>query len=236
MLNRPVAPEESAPVLIASPNCSICTRLKESLRQLGFERVHASSSHREALERAEQEPFSHVFFDGEETDLPPVAFVEKMCVTQNDLSLIGVSDELQVDHVFELLRAGARGFLVPPFSADSVERSIRYAEQEGRLKQDLLKTEDRGSTMAEVLINNFNLFSRLQAVLRDAPANRELLQLVKARRSELRSLARPARSAVPGGEAELVQYIVERCIKDSRGAETRLGKLRDQLHKQRSRR
>ena len=48
----------------------------------------------------------------------------RMLQRDTNLRLIAISQEPKIDNVFDFLKAGARGFVVVPFSTQAIEQSL----------------------------------------------------------------------------------------------------------------
>jgi FixJ family two-component response regulator len=230
-----VEQKQSKPlVVVASSDSSVKQRLRAALHQLGFSKVVGTETHSHALEYAVENFASHVFFDGRQTDISPLEFVEKMSSTDNDCGLIGVSNSLHLDVVFELLRAGARGFLVPPFSSAAVEQTMRYADEEKEFKRKLLQRDDRDIVLTEVLINNFNMLARLRSAARIMDSDPRYQQMVAERKHAFLRMLKIAKLATGGDDDTLLELIMQKCIKDAGKVESRLGRVRLRLSARRT--
>lgn len=233
MQGTPQIKSGSAPVLIACPMPLMCQQLRESLNQLGLKRVIAVDTHREAIETASHEKYSHIFFESRSTDNSQLEFVKQLHSFDQSCGLIGMSRHMEISTVFNLLKAGARGFLVSPFSAETVEQIICYAQSEIALSNELSENEDNVSVLAEIVINNFNLLSRVASLVATTKNTRDVQRLIQERKEAFKQSIRIAKMATPGGQQELLQKIIVRCLADATDPQSRLSMVRQKLQAER---
>lgn len=107
---------------------------------LGFESdiVVAGSvgSGEEALKLAEEEPIDVLLLDINMPGLDGIATAEQMSVRVPTASIIMMSVQGEPDYLRRAMLAGAREFLVKPFSSDELAASIRQVHQRERRKFD----------------------------------------------------------------------------------------------------
>ena len=221
---------QKAKILVVCPTGVTGSQLRQALKSIGFVNVSAAPSHVQALERIKGRPFSHVVFDAKESDMPALEFVQAVLAVEEKATMIAISESPRVDDVFGLLRAGARGFLVPPFTTDTIESVILRASDGPALSEAVLNAPDRNSAFVAVVLNNLYKLSVSMRQAREFPtAAREVVSYGFA----LRESMEMANLFAEGTEEEMREKIVEACINRAKDAATRLGRLRKKLKRER---
>ena len=176
------------------------------------------------------EIFTLVVFDALSTDMPTIDFVNQALELDENMLLIPLSGEPQVDDVFGLLRSGARGFVVLPFTVDTLEEVLVRAQDGPPLSDAVLNAPDRNAALVAVILNNLYRTSVLMRQAREfdsAKRDLEKQQYAFIESVELAGLF------AEGTEEELVEAIIEACIARANTAATRLGRTRKRLRDQR---
>lgn len=221
---------QKAKILVVCPNSVTGTQLRQALKSIGFVNVSAAPSHVQALERIKGRPFTHVIFDAKASDMPALEFVEAVLNVEETASLIAISEQPRVDDVFGLLRAGSRGFLVPPFNTETIESVVLRATEGPALSEAVLNAPDRNSAFIAVVLNNLYKLSVSMRQAREFPtAAREVVSYGFA----LRESMEMANLFAEGSEEDVRDKIIEACINRAKDAATRLGRLRKKLKRER---
>lgn len=222
---------QKAKVLVICPSGMLGSQLRQALKTIGFVNVSAAPTHVHALERIRGgRTFTHVIFDAKETDMKPLDFVEAVIKYEENATLIAISESPRVDDVFGLLRAGARGFLVPPFTTDTVESIMLRATEGPALSEAVLNAPDRNSAFVAVVLNNLYKLSVSMRQAREFPsAAREVVSYGFA----LRESMEMAQLFSEGSDEDMRDKIIEGCINRAKDAATRLGRLRKKLKRER---
>jgi DNA-binding NtrC family response regulator len=220
-------------ILVAYGDQKVGYQLKRLLVELGFLQITQVTTHGEAIDRANLGKYTHVFFDSRDTDISPHDFIQKMTEQHPESGLIAIASSMDVDGVFTLLQAGARSFLVVPFTFEAIEQSLRYAGKEFQINTELINDPNRASTLAEVVLTNFNMLARLQELKRKSPKSFDLQQLIIERKKLLRESVEVAKTGTPGGAQAFVNQIVEKCLAEAYDPTSRLGRVRKKLRQER---
>ena len=113
-----------ATILVVDPDANDRNNLRQAFKTLGYGGFTDVPGHLQAIERLQQRPYSHIIFDAKKTNMPPKEFLQKVLEMDGRMVCIPSSYQPNVDDVFDLLVMGARGYLVKPFTADTVEHAI----------------------------------------------------------------------------------------------------------------
>src|SRR5690242_12263731 len=111
---------------------------------LGFESdidvVGAASSGREAVEMAVRLSPDVVLMDINMPDMDGIAATEQLTATAPGVAVVMMSVQGEADYLRRSMLAGAREFLVKPFSSDELTSSIRQVSARERDKATRLQT------------------------------------------------------------------------------------------------
>ncbi len=217
-------------VLVVCANSNTNNQIRQTLKALGFAQISSAPSHIVGLERARDRKFTHVFYDARSSDMPASEFVEKIIEGDEECTLIAVSGEPRVDDVFGQLSAGSRGFLVVPFTVDSIEEVVVQASEGPPLSEAVLHAPDRNTALVGVVLNNLYRVSVLMRQAREfATASREL----ERQRQSFHRSVEMAKMFCEGSDDDLLSQLVEACIARANLSSTRLGRTRKKLKQKR---
>lgn len=215
-----------ASVLIVESDSNERNNLRVALKSLGYGSFTDVPSHAQALEKLQERKITHVLFDSKKTNISPQEFLHKVLENDNTIVAIPASYDPNVDDVFDLLIMGARGFLVKPFTAETLEKSIVMATKGEPLPDMVLNAKDRNEALVAILMGSLD---------KAATIMRQSLQFETAKREipramvSLRRSAELAKTFAKGGNTGLIEAIEKFCIERSKGPATRLGRLRKRL-------
>ena len=154
---RPTAQLQSrstVTVLVVSKNGNVSNQVRAVLKNLGFAKLSAIASHVQALDRIRSRSFNLVIFEAGGADMPAVDFVKQCSDLDGSQLLIALSSSPRIDDVFGLLRAGARGFVVPPFTIGSLEDVMQRADEGPPFSEAVLQASDRNAALSSVILNS----------------------------------------------------------------------------------
>ncbi|MGI6525495.1 MAG: response regulator [Bdellovibrionota bacterium] len=218
-------------VLIVEPDAIDRSNMRSCLKDLGFGGLSDVSTHIGAFEKLEQRHFTHLIFDARPTNMPVVDFVKKIMECMPEIIMIPTSFEPDVDDVFDLFILGAKGYLVKPFTAESVDDAIVNATKGEPIAEVVLNAKDRNEALVAILMQSLDITA---TIIRQAQqfetAKRELPRALNG----LRRSSELAKTFSKGGEEGLLESIQKFCIERSQGPATRLGRLRKRLRSKRA--
>lgn len=207
------------------------SQIRQALKSLGFVQMSTASSHLAAIEKIKVRNFSHVIFDAKTTDLPSLEFVKSIIEMDANTIMIAISEQPRIDDVFGLLRNGARGFLVPPFTTEMLETVLTQATEGPALSEAVLNAPDRNAAFTAIILNNLY---RLSVAMRQAKEFSTAARDVKNYDYALKESVELAQLFCEGSDDDLREKIIEGCINRAKDAATRLGRLRKKLKKERA--
>jgi len=221
-----------ATVLIVESDANERNSMRTCLRSLGYGGISDAPNHASALERLTQRAITHVIFEAKKTNMPAGDFLKQLLETDPKIVAIPSSYEPSVDDVFDLLIMGAKGYLVKPFTVDSVEQAIVMATKGEPISDLVLNAKDRNEALVAIMMGSLD---KAATILRQATkfetAKRELPKAIM----NLRRSAELAKTFCRGGDEGLFAALEKFCIDRSKGPATRLGRLRRRLHGTRAR-
>lgn len=217
-------------ILVVCAQGSTSGQVRQALKSIGYAHVVSAPSHLQGINKTRLRNFSHVIFDAKPTDMPTFDFVQQMLELDEKCALIAISEQPKIDDVFGLLRLGAKGFVVPPFTIEVLESVVHQSTEGPPLSDAVLNSPDRNGAFTSVILNNLY---RLTVAMRQAHEFPTAEREVKIYNYSLRESVELAQLFCEGGEDELREKIIEGCLNRAKDAATRLGRLRKRLKKER---
>jgi DNA-binding response OmpR family regulator len=220
------AERSTASILLVEPDAADRNLLRATLRSLGFKTIAESPNHLAALDKFEGRKFTHIIFDAKKGNYPMKEWFTQILEIAPQIVAIPASANPNVDDVFELLMAGARGYLVKPFIRDTVDQSLALATKGEPIPDVVKHARDRNEALVAIIMTSLD---RLATVYRQSQqfetAQRELPRAV----ASLRRASDLGLTFAKGGEQGLIDAMERFCVDKSRGPATRLGRLRKRL-------
>lgn len=225
-LTMSVSERQNSCLLVVEPEPLERNNYRSCLKQLGYGGFSDCPNHLSVFEKLEQRHFTHCIFTAKETNMPLKEFVGNLMEAKPDLICIPASGEPDVDDVFDLLILGSRGYLVRPFTMDTLDDAIVSATKGEPISEAVLQAKDRNGALVAIM---------MQTLDKAATTLRQAQQFETARREIPKSMAAFRRSAdlaatfAKDGHEGLLTSLEEFCIERSKGPATRLGRLRKRL-------
>jgi two-component system chemotaxis response regulator CheY len=121
-----MAMDKTTPILIVDDYKTMVRIIRNLLQQLGFEQVDDAADGEAALAKLKERAFGLVISDW---NMEPMSGLELLQQIRADpalkhLPFIMVSAESRTDRVALARRAGASGYVVKPFNANTLEQQI----------------------------------------------------------------------------------------------------------------
>jgi DNA-binding NarL/FixJ family response regulator len=220
----------STDFLVVEPDPESRDQMRSALRANGYTNMYHAADHMQAYNVLMERNFTHTMFSTTVTNMPVTEYVEKVISTNPGIVAIAASYEPSADDVFELLRLGARGLIVKPYTIDSMESSILMATKGDRLAEAVLQARDRNEAFSALVAANLDKLADAQRQGQTiASAKREIERL----KANFEASAEMARMFAKDGEEVLRERMVDFFIELSSGPASRLGRLRHKLRKKR---
>lgn len=217
--------------LIVEPDPENRDRTRSVLIENGYTNMYHAADHMQALNVLMTRNFTHTLFSTTYTNMPVSEYVSRAIATTPNLIAIASSYEPNADDVFDLLRLGARGFAVKPYTLEGMESSILMATKGDRLSEAVLQARDRNEAFAALIAANLDkLADGTRHALRFQSAARDIERL----QANFKGATDLARMFAKDGEEALRDRMVDFFIDLSTGPASRLGRLRHRLRKKRS--
>ena len=220
----------NANVLIIEPDALERNNMKTALKNLGFGGFSDVPNHSSAFEKLSQRKFTHVVFDARPTNMPPKAFLQKLLEEEQGIIAIPCSYEPKVDDVFDMIIMGARGFLVKPFTIDTVDQAIINATKGEPIHDAVLNAKDRNEALVAIMMAGLD---KAATLLRQASQYETARREVPRAMVQFRNATDLAKTFAQDGDEGLLVALEKFCIERSKGPATRLGRLRKRLQTQR---
>ncbi len=214
-------------VLVVEADPNERNNMRTALKTLGYGGFTDVATHAAAFEKLHERRITHVIFDAKKTNMPPKDFLFKILETDRSIVAIPSSYDPNIDDVFDLLIMGAKGYLVKPFTVDTLELSIVMATKGEPMSDAVLNAADRNEALVAILMASLD---KAATILRQSyqfeTAKREIPKAMGA----MRRSAELAKTFCKGGDDGLLDALEKFCIERSKGPATRLGRLRKRLH------
>ncbi len=218
--------------LVVGRDNPILPQLRTALKSIGMLDVFPAESYSAAIVAAQVRNYTHVLFDTAESDMPALTFVQAMLKIRKDAVLVALSNDPAVDNVFDLIRAGARGFLVPPPTIGSVESVLISATSGPPFSEAILRAKDRNQLFADMILD---LLYRAAILKRRALDNPETEPVFYRTWRALIATVDMAKMFCEDSVDHLTRSIVHSCIARADDEnKSRLGKVRSSLTKKRT--
>ncbi len=218
-------------VMVISKSGQLSNQLRSTLKSIGFTKLTACSSHVAGIDRIKGRTYPLIVFEAQPTDMPTHDFVKQALELDPKSVLIAISNEPRIDDVFGLLRAGARGFVVSPFTIDALEMVIVRADEGPPMSDAILQAPDRNAALVAVVLNNLYRLTVLMRQSREFDSAKKDVGRYKCAFSESMELARMFCES--GDEDVLRERVIEDCLSRANSASSRLGRTRQRLQKER---
>ncbi len=215
-----------ASILIVEADANTRNNLRTAVKQLGYNTISDAPSHGQALERLNERKFSHIFFDAKKSNVTPKEFLQQVLGGDRSTVAIPTSYEPRLDDIFDLFVMGARGFLVKPFTIDTVEEAIVQATKGEPISEAVLQAKDRNEALAAVMLGALD---KVATLLRQATQFETALREVPRAMKGFQRSADLAKTFCKGGDEALMEAIQNFAMDRSQGPATRLGRLRKKL-------
>jgi DNA-binding NarL/FixJ family response regulator len=225
------AERAAASVLVVETDAGDRTNLKTALKQLAFGTIVDAPNHLACLDKFNDRKFTHVIFDAKKTNYPMKDWLTKVFELAPNIVAIPASGSPSVDDVFDLLVIGAKGYLVKPFTFDTVDQAVVMATKGEPISEAVLQARDRNEALVAIMMSSLDKFATIY---------RQSQQFETAKRELPRAMAILKRSAdlahtfAKGGEEGLIEALERFCIERSKGPASKLGRLRKRLTNTRS--
>lgn len=221
------AERAKAYVLIVEKDATERNNIRTALKSLGYGAFTDVSDHAMALEKLQERKITHVLFDAKKTTIQPKEFLHSLL--ENDKSIVALpsSYDPNIDDVFDLLIMGAKGYLVKPFTVDTLDQAIVMASKGEPLHEAVLQAKDRNEALVAILMASLD---KAATVLRQAQQFETAKREIPKAFAGLKRSSELAKMFAKGGEDGLFDAIEKFCIERSKGPATRLGRLRKRLN------
>jgi two-component system chemotaxis response regulator CheY len=213
-------------ILIVEPDPTDRNLLRTTLKGLGFTSIAESPNHLASLEKFEGRKFTHIIFDAKKGNYPVKEWFAQIMEIAPNITAIPTSPNPNVDDVFELLLLGAKGYLVKPFTRDTLDLSVVMATKGEPIPDCVRQARNRNEALVAIMMSSLD---RLATVHRQARKFETAQREVPRAQAALRRASNLALTFAKGGEDGLIDALERFCVEKSRGPATRLGRLRKRL-------
>jgi DNA-binding NarL/FixJ family response regulator len=225
------AERKAANVLLVDPDAGARQVFRQTLANAGFRNIFEAPSHAAALQRIEQQPISHVIFDARKTNMPAKEFLLKTMAYSDQIVTIPASFEPTIDDVFDLLVVGARGYIVRPFTQESLDDAIAMATKGEAISESVLHAKNRNEALASLIMSSFD---KLAIIMRQSKKFDTAQAEIPKRIMGFKRAIDIGKTFAQGGSEALVEAIIEFTLEHAEGPASHLGRLRKRLESKKS--
>ncbi|MFN8390183.1 MAG: response regulator [Bdellovibrionota bacterium] len=217
--------------IVVGTNKAAVTSLRSALKSIGIQSVTPYPSLTEAVEAGQSTSTTHIIFEARLSDMPGVDFVRAVIASNPKCTLIAMTENPGPDNVFELLRAGARGFLIMPTTLSGVESVLVAATSGPPISETILRAEDRNEAFVTLALN---LFFRARSSRKEMRTAATAAQMYQRSLLALGATMMTAKMFAEGGEERLQEKMVDVLVKKASAEKSRLSEVRKNLHTRRA--
>jgi len=221
-----VPERKKSSILIVDSEPHVRQTMRQLLNTLGFGLVADAVDHAIALQKLEEREFTHVIFEAKKTRIDAKEFLRRTFDLDEDVIAIPSSYDPTVDEVFDLLIIGAKGYLVKPFTADTLDQAIVMATRGEPISEAVLHARNRNEALASLILSSLD---KLTVIMRQAEQFETAKREVQSCQLGFKRAVDLGNTFAKGGTAPLVESLVELCVERSQGPATRLGRFRKRL-------
>lgn len=215
-----------AQILVVESDGGARNTLKQTLATLGYLAIYDAPNHIAALQKLAERPITHVIFEAKKTNMPAADFLTAVLSCDDKIVCLPSSHEPSVDDVFGLLIIGARGFIVKPYTPDSVDDAVSMATKGEPLSEAILFAKDRNEALISLVMTALDKLAVTMKQSRQfETAQREVTQRVL----QYRRATDIAMTFAQGGPPKLLEALIDFCIERGEGPASRLGRIRKRL-------
>lgn len=217
----------AAAVLVVETEAGDRNNMRTALKTLAYGTIVDAPNHLAALEKFNDRKFTHLIFDAKKTNYPMKEWLQKVFEMSPGIVAIPTSSNPSIDDVFDLLVVGAKGYLVKPFTFDTVDQAVLMATKGEPIADAVLNARDRNEALVAIMMSSLDKFATIY---------RQSQQFETAKRELPRAMAMLKRSAdlaqtfAKGGVEGLIEALERFCIERSKGPASKLGRLRKRLN------
>lgn len=215
-------------LLVVEPEMNLRKSMRQALVTLGFEDITDAPDHPTALERLEEKRFTHIIFDSKNGLMPARNFLSTLLQRYPHIIALPSSSNPTVDDVFDLLITGARGYIVKPFTAGSLDDSLVYATKGEPISESIRNTKHRNEALASLILHSLD---RLALVMRQSRKFETAQREIPRRLDILRRSIDVARTFVRGGDPKLRQAIFDLAIERSQNTRAEVNVVRKRIRR-----
>lgn len=186
--------------------------IKSLLLALGFSSVSDAADYQTAEIKCQDQIFTHIIFDIEAKSGNPLAFLEIILGRNPDTICIPACFNPKADAVFQVILAGARGFLCKPITSEAVENSVALAGRLQKLLPEVSNASSRNEALAAMITTALD---KAAASLKAARTDPTHVKIFSAHLDSLRHVIEISQTLAEGNQEELLEILNEYIIGNS---------------------
>lgn len=213
-------------ILIVGSNDMLMSAIKIVLHKFGYTKLSTSPTYATAIRKMMELNFDLVIFDIAKSDMLGKDFVKNVISFSENSFRVGLSNNPDLKTILDLLEAGTQGFLIFPFTEESVQEVFNLVQKAHKFNESMFDSVNRIATFKALVLCNLNrLANAKQQLLRTGETTEDISALEK----EFTKSVELAKEVARGHEEELLNQIVDGCLRAAKMPTTHLGRIRRKL-------
>ena len=214
-------------ILICEEKIEDRNNLKVALQELSYGRIGSALTLGQGLKRLENKNYTHVIFQARKSDITAADFLQSARAKCLNTIFIASSFEPTADNVFSLLIGGARGYLVYPFTTQSLDNVMVQATVGDEFPEELLMAKDRNEALVAITMSNLDIIAN---TMRQARTIDTLKKQKPQEMEKFRISSQMAKTFCEGGLEGFNSSLEKFSERRAAGPATKLGRLRKRLN------
>ncbi len=114
-------------VLIVDDFATVRRILRNILKQIGFTNISEADDGKTALKALQKEKFDLILCDWNMPEMPGIDLLNavKSDDALKDIPFVMVTAEAQKDNIIEAIKTGVNSYIVKPFTADTINKTLK---------------------------------------------------------------------------------------------------------------
>jgi CheY-like chemotaxis protein len=239
----PVSLKQGRHIIDVMVNCvpRVLPQVRHALTQIGFDRLTICPSYDNALELCREKEYAFVFFNAyapEFGEITTAEFIQSFRERNESAIMIAISSKPTADNIFKVIKCGARGYLVAPFTPQAVEEVLLRATEGPKIDERVLEEPDRNRALSVMILDNLDVLvdylSRIKSMLGgDSPPDHDAIIAIDRYSAILSESVRAALKFREDSDEALQERIIEECLLRAQG-KSRLSRTRERLKRERT--
>ena len=166
------------PVVTAGRDQKTLSLMRQALKAIGYSKIRSVESREKALVELDRKETDLVIFEATtdtKGDMLPIDFVREASQLRASVILMAITNSPEIDKVLGIIQAGARGFVVVPFTTQSVEEALQRAASM-KPSSSIQAGSDTNRSLAISVLNNLDRLAKLKLCSKKNLVNKKTIE------------------------------------------------------------